>query len=188
MASLFRMRFSFFTYWTGFGRSTSENILLHPKPKITICDPRRFTKYATNHHISLLCFHPLGSPSYIAATSTASSLENDVADPPSSLPSPLSTSFIPEKYMPWADSVFLSTAINELPPHRPYGCTIEIKDGTDPPFGLMYRLTQDEQKALSKYIEENLSEGFIRRSTSPAALPILFVCKKTGDLRLCMDY
>ncbi|KAJ2925408.1 hypothetical protein H1R20_g11659, partial [Candolleomyces eurysporus] len=52
----------------------------------------------------------------------------------------------------------------------------------------MYRLTQDEQKALAEYVEENLSKGFIRRSTSPAASPILFVRKKTGDLRLCVDY
>ncbi|RXW14009.1 hypothetical protein EST38_g11846 [Candolleomyces aberdarensis] len=52
----------------------------------------------------------------------------------------------------------------------------------------MYCLTQDEQKALAEYIKENLSKGFIHRSTSPAASPILFVRKKTGDLRLCVDY
>jgi hypothetical protein len=128
---------SFLTHWTCFGHSTSENIPSHPKPKITICNPCRFTKYTKNHRISLLRFHPLGSPSYITATSTTYSLENDIADPPSPSPSS-STSFIPKKYMPWADSVFSSTAVNKLPPHQPYDCAIEIEDGKELLFGLMY--------------------------------------------------
>jgi hypothetical protein len=47
---------------------------------------------------------------------------------------------------------------------------------------------QSEREELFKYIETNLSKGFIRRSESPAASPILFVKKKTGELRLCVDY
>ena len=42
--------------------------------------------------------------------------------------------------------------------------------------------------ALFKYIEHNLEKGFIQRSTSSAASPILFIKQKTGDLRLCVDY
>ena len=51
-----------------------------------------------------------------------------------------------------------------------------------------YSLSQDEWKALFEYIEHNLSKGFIRRSTSSAASPILFIKQKTGDLCLCVDY
>ncbi|RXW12480.1 hypothetical protein EST38_g13373 [Candolleomyces aberdarensis] len=120
-------------------------------------------------------------------SSSPPTLEDDIAepkDPPIDPP----ISYLPPKYMPWADSVFSPTAVDDLPPHRPYDCAIEIEEGKSPPFGPMYRLTQDEHKALGEYLDANLKKGFIRRSTSPAASPILFVRKKTGDLRLCVDY
>lgn len=41
---------------------------------------------------------------------------------------------------------------------------------------------------LKDYIDENLSKGFIRQSSSPAGAPVLFVKKKDGSLRLCVDY
>ena len=37
-------------------------------------------------------------------------------------------------------------------------------------------------------MDENLSKGFIRASSSTAGAPILFVKKLHGSLRLCMDY
>ncbi|KAF4476546.1 Transposon Tf2-9 polyprotein [Colletotrichum fructicola Nara gc5] len=43
-------------------------------------------------------------------------------------------------------------------------------------------------EALDQYLEENLKKGYIRPSTSPAGSPILFVPKKNGKLRLCVDY
>ena len=52
----------------------------------------------------------------------------------------------------------------------------------------MYRLSQDECEAPAAYVDENLRKGFIRRSSSSAASPILFVRKKSGELRLCVDY
>jgi len=45
-----------------------------------------------------------------------------------------------------------------------------------------------ELQALRQWIDENLSKGFIRASSSPAGAPILFVKKKDGSLRLCVDY
>jgi hypothetical protein len=47
-----------------------------------------------------------------------------------------------------------------LPPHWPYDLSIEI-DGKTPPFGPMYRLSQEEHDALAKYLDENLKKGFI---------------------------
>ena len=43
-------------------------------------------------------------------------------------------------------------------------------------------------EALKSYIDENLSKGFIRPSSSPCGAPVLFVPKKGGKLRLCVDY
>lgn len=41
---------------------------------------------------------------------------------------------------------------------------------------------------MREYISENLANGRIRHSTSPTGAPILFVLKKDGTLRLCVDY
>jgi hypothetical protein len=45
-----------------------------------------------------------------------------------------------------------------------------------------------ELEALRKWLNENLSKGFIHASSPPAGAPILFVKKSDGSLRLCMDY
>lgn len=52
----------------------------------------------------------------------------------------------------------------------------------------MYGMSQAELQVAKQYIEENLSKGFIRASSSPAAAPILFVKKPGGGLRLYVDY
>ena len=52
----------------------------------------------------------------------------------------------------------------------------------------MYSLSKQELEALWKWLDENLAKGFIRPSSSPAGSPILFVKKKDGSLRLCVDY
>ena len=49
-------------------------------------------------------------------------------------------------------------------------------------------MTPTELEVLRTYIEENLENGFIRHSKSPAGAPIFFVKKKDGSLRLVVDY
>jgi RNase H-like domain found in reverse transcriptase/Reverse transcriptase (RNA-dependent DNA polymerase)/Integrase zinc binding domain/Chromo (CHRromatin Organisation MOdifier) domain/Retroviral aspartyl protease/Integrase core domain len=94
---------------------------------------------------------------------------------------------LPAKYQEYA-KVFSKQEADKLPPHRPYDHAIPIVEGANVPFGPVYNLSQTELKALHEYIQENLSKGFIRRSESPAGAPILFVKKKDGSLRLCVDY
>ena len=45
-----------------------------------------------------------------------------------------------------------------------------------------------ELKELKEHMEELVSKGFVRPSTSPWGAPVLFVKKKDGSLRLCIDY
>lgn len=52
----------------------------------------------------------------------------------------------------------------------------------------MYSMSKLELDTLQEYLQENLAKGFIRRSESPAGSPLLFVKKKDGSLRLCVDY
>ena len=54
--------------------------------------------------------------------------------------------------------------------------------------GRMYSMSDSELQEVQKWIEENLSKGFIKASSSSCASPILFVKKKDGSLRLCVDY
>ena len=93
---------------------------------------------------------------------------------------------VPEKYSQFYE-VFSKEKANTLPPHRPYDHKIILQEGKKPPFGPIYSLSQTELDELAKYLKENLANGFISRSTSPAAAPILFVKKKSGELRLCID-
>ena len=84
--------------------------------------------------------------------------------------------------------LFQKSLADKLPPHRPYDHVIPLKEGFTPPFGPLYSLSHNELKALREWLDDNLSKGFIRASSSPAGAPILFVKKKDGSLRLCVDY
>ena len=63
-----------------------------------------------------------------------------------------------------------------------------MRPGFVPPFGPIYGLSPPELSGLYEWLDENLDKKFIRESSSPAASPILFVKKKEGSLRLCVDY
>lgn len=94
---------------------------------------------------------------------------------------------LPESYKKYAD-VFDKKSADMLPEHRPYDCSIDLEPNAKTPFGPIYSLSREELEALREYIDENLAKGFIRHSKSPAASPVLFVKKKDGSLRLCVDY
>ena len=51
-----------------------------------------------------------------------------------------------------------------------------------------YRMAPTELKALKSQLKELLDKGFIRPSVSPWGAPVLFVKKKDGTLRMCIDY
>jgi hypothetical protein len=92
-----------------------------------------------------------------------------------------------EKYKDFVD-VFEKINADQLPAHSPYDCPINLEEGHSPPFGPIYDLLEPELQAMRDYLTENLAKGFIQHSKSPAGAPILFVKKKDGSLRLCVDY
>jgi len=91
------------------------------------------------------------------------------------------------KYSDFQD-VFDKNKATSLPEHRSYDCTIDLQPDTTPPWGPIYGLSEPETKALQEYIKENLANGFIQHSKSPAGAPVFFVKKKDGSLHLCVDY
>jgi hypothetical protein len=68
------------------------------------------------------------------------------------------------------------------------GVEHEIETLSDLPFGLIYNLSSRELGVLCRYIDNALEKGWIKHSTSLAGSPILFVLKRDGSLRLCVDY
>jgi hypothetical protein len=94
---------------------------------------------------------------------------------------------LPPEYSMFA-RLFDKQEASKLPDHKPWDHRIPIQEGKTPTFGPIYSLSEREREALRDYIQENLDKGFIRESTSPAGYPILFVPKKNGKLRLCVDY
>ena len=105
----------------------------------------------------------------------------------SSNPMRTTTDSLPSKYEDFKD-VFEKKNVDHLPEHRLYDCPIDLQEGVNPPFGPIYGLSEPELQALRTYLDENLEKGFIQPSKSPAGAPILFVKKKDGSLRLCVDY
>ena len=75
-----------------------------------------------------------------------------------------------------------------LPPDREIEFCIDVVPGTDPISMPPYRMAPAELKELNEQLKELLDKGFIRPSSSPWGAPVLFVKKKDGSLRLCIDY
>ncbi|KAA0032717.1 hypothetical protein E6C27_scaffold853G00560 [Cucumis melo var. makuwa] len=80
---------------------------------------------------------------------------------------------------------------NELPrlsPAREIDCAIELEPDIASISRASYKMTPAELKELKVQLQELLDKGFIRPSVSPWGAPMLFVKKKDGSMRLCIDY
>ncbi|GKD23842.1 putative reverse transcriptase domain-containing protein [Tanacetum coccineum] len=75
-----------------------------------------------------------------------------------------------------------------LPPPRQVEFRIDLVPGAAPVARALYRLAPSEMKELSIQLQELLEKGFIHPSSSPWGAPVLFVKKKDGSFRMCIDY
>ncbi|XP_057247608.1 uncharacterized protein LOC130589961 [Beta vulgaris subsp. vulgaris] len=75
-----------------------------------------------------------------------------------------------------------------MPPIREVEFTIDLMPGTGPISKAPYRMAPAEMNELKTQLEELLEKGYVRPSVSPWGAPVLFVKKKDGSLRLCIDY
>jgi hypothetical protein len=76
----------------------------------------------------------------------------------------------------------------DMPPERKVEFAIELIHGTVPISKRAYMVSRPELMELKKQIDELPKKGYIRPSTSPWASPVLFVEKKDGTRRMCIDY
>jgi hypothetical protein len=75
-----------------------------------------------------------------------------------------------------------------MPPDRDVEFVIELQPGTAPISKRPYRMPPKELAELKVKLQEFLDKGYIRPSSSPWGSPTLFVKKKDGSLRMCVDY
>ncbi|GJS52983.1 putative reverse transcriptase domain-containing protein [Tanacetum coccineum] len=75
-----------------------------------------------------------------------------------------------------------------LPLTRQVEFRIDLVPGAAPVARAHYRLAPSEMKELSKQLQELSGTGFIRPNSSPWGAPVLFVKKKDGSFRMCIDY
>jgi hypothetical protein len=75
-----------------------------------------------------------------------------------------------------------------MPPDQDIEFVIELKPGTTPIYKTSYRMATPELAELKEHVKELLEKGFIHPSSSPLGAPVIFVPKKDGTQRLCVDY
>ncbi|GJR81696.1 putative reverse transcriptase domain-containing protein [Tanacetum coccineum] len=78
--------------------------------------------------------------------------------------------------------------LSGIPPTRQVEFQIYLIPGAAPVAQAPYRLAPSKMKELSDQLKELSDKGFIRPSSSPWGAPILFVKKKDGYFRICIDY
>ncbi|KAK1682387.1 hypothetical protein QYE76_043235 [Lolium multiflorum] len=75
-----------------------------------------------------------------------------------------------------------------MPPDRDIEFIIELVPGTAPIAQRPYRMNPQELVELKKQLDDMLRKGLIRPSASPWGSPVIFVDKRDGTIRLCVDY
>jgi hypothetical protein len=83
--------------------------------------------------------------------------------------------------------VFLEELLG-VPPDRDIEFVIELIPRTAPIYKSPYRMSDKQLEELKEQIQELLGKGYIRPSSSPCGAPVIFVLKKDGTQRMCVDY
>ena len=94
---------------------------------------------------------------------------------------------LPDFYPDFAN-VFAKSTHDQLPPHRPFDHTIDLKDTFVSKIAKVYPLNPKEKETCATFVEEHLKTGRIVPSKSLQASPFFFVPKKDGSLHPCQDY
>jgi hypothetical protein len=105
----------------------------------------------------------------------------------SAKPEPVDLKAVPKEYHNFVD-VFSKSKADSLAPHRPYDFKITLEDGATPLQPPLYLLSTLELATLREFIDEHLNMGYIGPTWSSHGAPILFVKRKSDELRLCVDF
>jgi hypothetical protein len=78
--------------------------------------------------------------------------------------------------------------LSRMPPDGEVELVIDLLPGTAPIFKRPYRMSVEELKELKKQLTKLQEARYIRSDSSPWGAPVLFVQKKDGSQRMCVDY
>jgi len=155
--------------------SLAENSLQFTPPETLLSNPKR-------PHIAIISAPALLQASYLSGSKTFSlQFHSTIQAKFTTISEEIDLSAIPEEYHEYAD-VFSKSKAETLAPHRPYDLRIDLEKDFYPLVGTIYSLSKFEQEALKEFIDENLTNGFIRSTFSPHRAPVLFVKKKNSSL------
>ena len=146
---------------------------LESKPKPNACPE------PTSKHISAIQTKRSNNDEIFLAIVNQIGTENESEKPTEALGHPLLKDF--------AD-VFPEDLPKRLPPERNVDHRIELSDPKPPRAQPVYRMSPKELETLRKELDELLEMGHIQPSKSPFGSPVIFVKKKDGSMRLCIDY
>ena len=99
----------------------------------------------------------------------------------------LDLSNIPSVYHKFTN-IFSKAKAEVFASHCSENLKVNLEEGAQPPVGPIYSLLASKQEALKKFIEENLNMSFIWQISFLHSVPVLFVKKKDGSLRLCINF
>ena len=150
----------------------------HETPRIAFVNASAFRLLQRQQDSEVFQLHICDSETVKARSATISKTPT---------PHTVDLSSVPKEYHDFPD-VFSKAKAEKPAPHRPYDLRIDLEDGAAPPLAPIYSLSQSEIQALREFIDEHMNIGFIRPSVSPHGAPVLFVKKKDGSLRLCVDF
>jgi len=161
--------------------SPAENPLQFTPSETLPSNPKR-------PHIAIISAPALLQASRLSGSKTFSlQFRSTIQAKSTTISEKIDLSAIPEEYHEYAD-VFSKSKAETLAPHHPYDLRIDLEKDSHPPVGTIYSLSKFEREALKEFIDENLINRFIRSMSSPHGAPVLFVKKKDGSLRLCIDF
>ncbi|KAG9103322.1 hypothetical protein FRC07_010025, partial [Ceratobasidium sp. 392] len=95
---------------------------------------------------------------------------------------------VPDELRDYTDVFAEGEAVTELPPHQPYDLEIVLQDPAKPVKGPVYPLRPLDDEELQQILKEQLDKGLICPSKSTYSSPVIFVPKKNGKRRMCVDY
>nr|GEY17101.1 putative reverse transcriptase domain-containing protein [Tanacetum cinerariifolium] len=93
-----------------------------------------------------------------------------------------------QEYMKKGCQIFLAQISSKKEEDRSKGNNLRMYQSATPVARAPYRLAPSEMKELSKQLQEISEKHFIRPTSSPWGSPVLFVKKKDGSFRMCIDY
>jgi len=161
--------------------SPTENPLQFTPSETPLSNPKR-------PHIAIISALALLRASHLSGSKTFSlQFRSTLQAKSTTISKKIDLSAILEEYHEYAD-VFSKSKAETLIPHRPYNLRIDLEKDSHPPVGTIYSLSKFEQEALKEFIDENLTNGFIRSTSLPHGAPVLFIKKKDSSLQLCVDF